>query len=181
MEIPILKGSRVTLRKVKPSDAPKYVRWFSDKEIMMYFGHEYYKINLKDEEKFLRSYCVKPKRQYIYAIIDENGKHIGGTGLKVKRNKKRVEWGIIIGEKSSWGQGYAGECARLCLDFAFKKLKAERVDLYVVMKNEKAIKAYKKIGFVHEGIMRKAKLNEITGKMEDMGIMSILKNEWKNK
>ncbi len=180
MEIPILKGERVVLRPLKVKDAENYVRWFSDREVLNYMTQMYYRVSLEEERKYIRSLQRQPvKKQYTFAIVNEEGKHIGGTGLNVKLNKKRIEWGIVIGEKSEWGKGYAGECAKLCLDFAFKKLKANRVELYVSIDNKRAVKAYKKIGFKLEGVLRKAKHNKFKNKYEDMGVMSILQDEWK--
>ena len=163
MKVPILKGNRVTLRPLKVKDAENYVRWFKDKEVLNYTTQNYYRVSLEKERKFIRSQQHKnneKRKQYTFAIINEEGKHIGGTGLNVKLNKKRIEWGIVIGEKSEWGKGYAGECAKLCLDFAFKKLKANRVELYLSIENKRGLQAYKKSGFKLEGVLRKAKYNK---------------------
>jgi len=178
MKVPILKGSRIILRPLKVKDAENYVRWFSDKEVMKYFNQEVWKITLEKEKTAIRK--LQRSKTGMSWAIELGGKHIGGTGFQLDKRRKTVRWGIIIGDKKEWGQGYAVESARLCAKYIFKKLNYERMDLLVEMGNEKALKAYKKAGFKLEGVMRSDGCNKLLKRRIDSGVMSILKNEYKN-
>jgi RimJ/RimL family protein N-acetyltransferase len=181
MKGPILKGPRITLRPIRLSDATNWVRWFGDPEVAQYVSPNVYKISLKKEKEHLKDIIKRPK-DITYSIIVEDGKHIGSVGLHLNpKSIYNAGFGIIIGDKSYWGRGYAGECIKLLGDLAFKKFKINRWQLTVFKENKKAIKAYKKAGFKTEGILRQTIKSRVDGKFHDEYIMSILKEEWKNK
>jgi len=179
MKVPILQSPRLTLRPIKLADAKNYVRWFRDKKVMLHFAQRCYRLSLKEEQKWVRQQW---RRQDVmnWAIIVA-GKHIGGTGVQLNEKNKSAYWGIVIGERKQWGQGYAQECVKLVADYVFIKLKYVRLELLVEMPNEKAVRAYKKAGFKLEGVKRKANYNIFFKKHVDEGMMSILREEWLKK
>jgi RimJ/RimL family protein N-acetyltransferase len=65
------------------------------------------------------------------------------------------------------------------LRFAFDDLNLERVYLHVFETNKAAIRVYEKIGFVHEGVLRKAAY--INGEYLSLIVMGILKDEYTNR
>ncbi|MFH1946537.1 MAG: GNAT family protein [Candidatus Magasanikbacteria bacterium] len=176
MKVPILKGERLVLRPVQVKDAPNYVRWFRDKEVMVHFNQAIWRINLDDEKKSIRKF-LRSKDDMNWAI-EVKGKHIGGTGIKLDKINKTVRWGIVIGDKQEWGNGYAVEAAKLCAEYVFTKLRYERIDLFAETENKRAISVYKKVGFKLEGVLRSASYNKLLKKRVDSAIMSILKEEW---
>ena len=74
------------------------------------------------------------------------------------------------------GRGLGREVLALVLDNAFGELGAHRVWLDVKPHNERALGAYRAVGFVHEGVLRDALLTE--GEWESLAIMSVLEHEW---
>lgn len=53
----------------------------------------------------------------------------------------------------------------------------DKIYLYTISNNERARKVYLKNGFIHEGVLRKHYF--CNGDYQDLWVMSILKNEWK--
>ena len=84
---------------------------------------------------------------------------------------------ITIGEKDAWGQGYGTEATRLMLDHAFGTLGLHRVALYVFEFNERAIRAYRRCGFVVEGRSRESIFRD--GRWWDEMAMSVLESDWR--
>jgi diamine N-acetyltransferase len=74
------------------------------------------------------------------------------------------------------GRGVGREALGLVLDHAFGDLGAHRVWLDVKPHNERAARAYRAVGFVHEGVLREALLTD--GAWESLAIMSVLEHEW---
>ena len=102
---------------------------------------------------------------------------IGNCGLFGFDWKNRfAEFGILIGEKDAWGHGYGTDAARLILRFGFDELNLNRVWLRVYDFNPRAGRAYKKAGYVQEGIYRQALYRE--GAYHDIHVMSVLRDEW---
>ena len=74
------------------------------------------------------------------------------------------------------GRGLGRQALALVLDHCFRELGAHRVWLDVKPHNERALRAYRALGFVHEGVLRDAELSD--GKWESLAIMSALEHEW---
>ncbi|HOT31625.1 MAG TPA: GNAT family protein, partial [Petrotogaceae bacterium] len=62
------------------------------------------------------------------------------------------------------------------LDFLFQRFSLNKIKLNVFDYNERAIKSYKKVGFVEEGVLRQELFT--LNKYHDIVMMSILKQEW---
>ena len=84
--------------------------------------------------------------------------------------------GLGIGEREFWGKGLGTDVMRVILRYAFVEVNLRRVTLNVFEYNPRAIRAYEKAGFRHEGRMRKVLNKE--GKRWDILYMGILREEW---
>ena len=83
---------------------------------------------------------------------------------------------ITIGEPEVWGHGFGTEATQLMLDLAFGTLALHRIALYVFEFNERAIRAYRRAGFVIEGRSRESILRD--GRWWDELAMSVLVTDW---
>ena len=90
---------------------------------------------------------------------------------------RKCSLGIYIGEKANNNKGIGYIASQLAIDFSFNGLGMNRVELEVLSNNLNAISLYEKIGFLEEGIKRKAFF--INGDFLDITIMSILTSEFK--
>ena len=86
---------------------------------------------------------------------------------------RSAELGIRIGEEKNRGQGYGKEALRLAVDFCWNHLNLNRVQLVVFKHNDRAIGAYKAVGFRKEGLLRKAAF--IGGGWVDVIVMAALR------
>ncbi len=180
MKPKILKGPRVVLRPIKLSDAPDYVRWFKDKEVVQYLGNKL--LNIK--EKGVRDYFLKmakSKDRYLWAIVADGGQHIGNISCLLEQKDKRVGLGIVIGDKRYWGRGFGPECWEVVANYIFRKLNFNRLQLTVLTTNSRAVKAYQKVGFKKEGVLRENIYAWVGKKFCDEYVMSILRAEWVKK
>jgi RimJ/RimL family protein N-acetyltransferase len=75
------------------------------------------------------------------------------------------------------GRGVGSNLLRSVLQFCFNDLAAHRVELHVFVENERAYRAYLKIGFVEEGIIRDIH-RDADGSFRSMRLMSLLRPEW---
>jgi len=119
---------------------------------------------------------VKPGELTIEGA-EEHWKLIGSCGFfNLDSRNRSSEFGIMIGDKSCWNQGYGTEAVRLLVQHGFNTLNLNRIYLRVLENNPRAIRAYEKAGFTHEGRQRQAEFRE--GKYVDMLVMSMLKEEF---
>ncbi len=82
----------------------------------------------------------------------------------------------MIGEKRFWNQGYGSEAMRLMLKYGFETVNLHRIYLRVFENNPRAVRAYEKAGFVHEG--RERESHFIGGKYIDTLLMSVIRPDW---
>lgn len=136
------------------------------------------------EPDVARFVTVESREQHEAAIADPNQRHLiviegskrlGYVILRGVEDRNRVieVRRIVVTER---GQGLGRVALRLVVDRAFRKYGAHRVWLDVMPQNERALRVYRDVGFVHEGVMREAQL--VNGVHESLAIMSILEQEW---
>jgi RimJ/RimL family protein N-acetyltransferase len=86
-------------------------------------------------------------------------------------------FGIFIGEAEGRGKGFGTEVAALIVRYAFATLNLNRVWLQVYEDNKGAIRAYEKVGFKREGLLRHDSFRD--GKYGNTVVMGLLRSEWK--
>ncbi|TNE74535.1 N-acetyltransferase [bacterium] len=112
-----------------------------------------------------------------FTICDvETHKPIGQTALV------RIDWvgrmGIYylgIAYPEFWGKGIGSEVTKLMVDYTFKTLNFNRIELKVASENTGAIKVYEKQGFKREGTLRQAMYRD--GRYSDFHVMSIIRDD----
>ncbi|MGB2896128.1 MAG: GNAT family protein [Anaerolineales bacterium] len=174
-------GERIRLRAVEREDLPRFVKWFDDPEVRAGISL-FMPLSLAEEEDWYEGMLKKDPIEHTLSIDVHKGEtwtHIGGCGLfDLEPQSRRMELGVIIGERSSWDQGIGTDVVRTLLRHAFETLNLNRVVLQVYETNLRAIQVYKKIGFIEEGRLRQDHF--INGQYVDVVIMGILCEEWKS-
>ena len=149
---PIITTERLQLEPLSLSHVSyDYVNWMNDKDVNRYLetGGDYTLEKLKD---FLKQ--VELDNILFWAIhLKINNKHIGNIKIDpINTRHKYAEYGIMMGNKSEWGKGYAKEASLAVIDYCFASLlNLRKVNLGVHAKNISAVELYKKIGFKEEG------------------------------
>lgn len=176
----MIQGKRVRLRAPTRSDLPRFVDWLNDPEVTAGLLITL-PMSLEDEEAWFTSMLSRPLAEHPMVIEIQQGNEwvaVGNCGFhNIDWRARAAEVGIFIGEKSLWNQGYGSEAMSLLLTHGFKTLNLNRIALDVYETNPRAIRAYEKVGFVHEGRKRQAMYKN--GKYIDILIMSVLRSEWK--
>lgn len=172
-----IKCHRITLRSIKESDAASFRKWLQDKEVVRHLLVQK-ALSLSEEIKWVKE-NLKSKNNFVWSMIDENKVLIGNINIVLDKKDQCVTMGIVIGEKTAWGKGYGQEAIEAVMGYAFKKLKCNRFELFIHTDNVRARRLYDKMGFVYEGTQRKKRYNLITKKFDDLGAMSILRQEYK--
>ncbi len=185
-------GERLRFRAVEREDLPTFLKWINDPDVRFGLGL-YLPLSMDDEQEWYngvrkrqpdeRNLVIEvrlPARQGglpAKQVGEPAWKMIGGIGFfRLDYKNRSAEFGIMIGDKSSWNQGYGTEAVRLLLHLGFNTLNLNRIYLRVLENNPRAIRAYEKAGFTHEGRQRQAEFKD--GKYVDLLVMSILKSEF---
>lgn len=175
----IVYGKRVRLRGAERSDLEKFVTWINDPEVTAGLTL-FLPMSSVDEEKWFENAMQRPQEEKPLVIDMKDGtdwRLIGNSSFfAFDWVARSAEVGIMIGDKTVWNQGFGSEVMTLLLRHGFGTLNLNRIYLRVFAENKRAIRAYEKVGFVHEGCMRQAAYKN--GSYSDVLYMSVLREEW---
>ena len=170
-----------TLRELCRDDMPEINKWRNNQELISFLGAPFRFIDQAVDEKWYIDYLSNRNNTIRCAIIDqqEPEKILGLVSLTaIDWISRSCEFHIMIGKEQDRGKGIGSYALKAILEHAFNNMNLDRVELAVLSYNTRAISLYKKQGFVVEGCMRSAVYKN--GKYEDMIMMSLLDNEWKD-
>lgn len=145
----IITTDRLGLRNWKSSDEAPFAEMCADPEVMQQFP----KPLSTDESialiKRLQSHFEKYGYCYFAVDILDTSEFIGFIGLANQTWESEFTPCVDIGwrlKRSAWGQGYATEGAKACLDAAFSKFNVSEVLAFATDTNLPSQKVMKKIG-----------------------------------
>ncbi|KAH9054252.1 acyl-CoA N-acyltransferase [Lactarius vividus] len=166
---------RLVLRAFRPNDADTMLEFINDAEIQAHTTLDAVVPRTDKWKENPRMWAEKPGL-FVVVELKETGEMIGHLSLNTAIPKNRdATLGISLGRRFV-GKGYGTEAMRWAIGYGFKELGLHRVQLTVNETNENALEAYKHVGFVEEGRLRKALWKG--GKFVDIILMSILDDEW---
>ncbi len=175
----MIYGERIRLRAIEREDLPAFVEWLNDPEVIAGL-FVYVPMSMEEEKSWFEGLANRPAEERPLCIevkTEEGWCMIGNVGLgHIEPANRAAEMGIVIGDKAYWNQGYGSEAMTLLLKYGFETLNLNRMYLRVYETNPRAIRAYEKAGFVHEGRFRQALYAD--GKYHDVLVMSVLRPEW---
>jgi RimJ/RimL family protein N-acetyltransferase len=175
LDLPVLRGARVTLRRPRPEDAAARLRLGTDAEIFRMYGGSRADMRPMTEDAAKR--WVQRLLEQNYAWVIEAEQLIGQIRLhRVDLRDRRASLAIGIEDPARLGIGLGAEAIALVLEYAFNALELHRVSVRVVDYNARAIRAYRKCGFVVEGREREAAF--VDGAWHDDVMMAILDREY---
>jgi RimJ/RimL family protein N-acetyltransferase len=174
----VLTGSRVVLRRHTAENLGAFRRWYSDPEIARLARYQEAPMRSEEIERFFTARVVGSEALAM-AIHERASDRLVGTCAfsQLDGENGSALYHITIGEKDVWGRGYGTEATRLMLDHAFGKLGLHRVALFVFEFNERAIRTYRRCGFVVEGRSRESIYRD--GRWWDELAMSVLESDWR--
>ncbi|MCI0377671.1 MAG: GNAT family N-acetyltransferase [Gemmataceae bacterium] len=154
MRNPYLIGQTVYLRPVERDDADLVAPWVNDPEVRWYLAGRP-PINQVSELDYIDRMSRSEHDLVLLIVRVEDDRRIGMQGLhQIDFRNRHACFGIALGDKEAWGQGYGTEATRLLLQHAFETMNLNRVWLQVYEYNERAMRSYLKLGFKKEGVLR---------------------------
>lgn len=175
-------GDGVRLRAVERDDLPHFQAWFNDANVNVHLG-VFLPQSKAHEEAWFQKAVEGPREEFPLAIEIPSGdswRMVGNCGLfKIDWRNRSAGLGISIGDRDCWSQGIGAKAIRLLLDHGFGSLNLHRIWLQVFAENERAVRCYEKVGFVHEGRFRQSEHR--LGRYRDTLVMSVLRPEWESR
>ena len=172
-----LDGERVQLRRHDPKNYGLYAEWYGDPEVWHLtswaktpLGRSAVKRLFEEREMSITddSFAIHPTGEKA---------PVGVISLmNLSEANESAELSVIVGSPDDRSHGYGAEAIGLIVRYAFEDLGLNRVGLSVFDFNDAAISTYERLGFVHEGRLRRAVKRE--DGFRDALLMSVLRDEW---
>lgn len=176
----ILETERLILSSVTLADCSEnYLSWLNDTDVNMYLESGFYQHNMQGLVDFVNGYQSNKKAVFLVIRLKENNKHIGNIKIdKINYIHRNCEYGIMMGDKTEWGKGYAKEASIAIINYGFEELGLNKVNLGVIDSNDVAVKLYEKIGFVVEGVLKQNFYERTSNTLKNEIRMAVFNNTW---
>jgi RimJ/RimL family protein N-acetyltransferase len=176
---PMIAHGAVYLRAGEREDIPRFAAWMNDWRTSRTLGTRSPFSLPMEEAWFERMSANQGKEGYFFvACLLEDDRPIGTVGLfELDLSDGNAGLGISIGAPEDRGRGLGTDTLRALLGFGFGMLRLERIWLDVYDMNPGARRVYERVGFVHEGTLRRAVFRE--GRYLDVHRMAVLADEWR--
>jgi ribosomal-protein-alanine N-acetyltransferase len=171
--LPVLRGELVTLRELRPSDAPSLCALLTNEEVSRFVSPP--PTSTDGFERFI-GWTLRQRKAgtYVCYAVTLRGFDTAIGIIQVRQLEtafSTAEWGFMIGSEF-WGKGVFQESAALVLDFVFGTLGVHRLEARAAVLNGRGNGALMKIGAVLECQLRRSFYKN--GQHFDQALYSIL-------
>ena len=169
----MLTTKRISIGPLVPEDFGPLFAWANDVAASR-LDYSYRPVDLMAHQQWWNALGKDPAK-VVFAIRKLTEPPIIGYVQIVNINAvhRSADLGIRIGAEKDRGQGLGKEALSLAVEFIWNHLNLNRVQLVVFKHNERAIAAYRAVGFKKEGVLRKASF--IGGAWVDLVLMAALR------
>ena len=170
----MLTGDRVVLRPLRPSDVEPL--WRARLDPLTWAQTTEKPLSPEPLEEMQARYAAPGPSGSAQFAVDVDGVLAGRAGLfGVDDLARTAEVGLTLLPEHR-GQGLGQDVLRVLLGYAFRSRNLRRVHLQTLASNERALGAYRAVGFVEEGRLREHAWVE--GAYDDVVLMAVLRSEW---
>jgi [ribosomal protein S5]-alanine N-acetyltransferase len=175
MDVVGLKGERVRLVPPEPAlHMENALRWMNDPDVTSRLEH-ITGVTRRQEEAFFDRIATQRENELHWAIVTEDLGHVGFIALhQVVWKARTALGGIVLGDRRSWGRGFATDAVRVRSKFAFEQLGLHRVEGHTI--NPAMRRVYEKCGYSHEGVARRKVWRD--ARWHDVDYYAILEDDY---
>ncbi|MBP2316822.1 GNAT family N-acetyltransferase [Azospirillum soli] len=148
-----LVSPRLVLRALTDNDVgPAYLGWLTDPDVVRHLEVRFSDCSGEAVRRFIASTNASNDSLLCGITLRNDGKHIGNIKLgPVNPWHRRAELGLVIGDRTEWGKGYATEAIALITEHAFTVLGLEKVTAGCYSGNEGSRRAFVTAGYSEVG------------------------------
>lgn len=151
----MLETNRLIMRPHLLTDAQDMMILNQDPDVIRYTGDVGFK-TLEDSHKVISERLIPQfnlhKMGRFHTSL-KDGTFIGWCGLRFFPEQDEVDLGYRF-MKKFWGQGFATESSKRCLEYGFQELKLKRIIAKAMPENIPSIKVIQKLGMTFKGYVK---------------------------
>lgn len=157
---PRIEGARVWLQPFTEADlTPAYLGWLSDPVATRYSNQRFARHTRESSLAYLHSFDGSPN--FFFSVRRRNdGLALGTMTAYVALNHGTADMGILIGERSVWGQGYGLDAWSSLLGWLLTERGLRKVTAGTLDCNAPMLRLMEKSGMHAEGARRRQEIVE---------------------
>ena len=172
-----MKSERLFLRPVTKNDVTLYQKSTEDEEIRYMTGTPR-AYSIEEIEAHIERITQDDSREDFAICLNDSKEMIGEMSLlDIDEVNHSAGFRISMVTTDHVGKGLGTEAMNLMVHYVFEGLNLNRLQLEVFSHNKRGIRAYEKVGFIKEGVLRQALF--YNNQYSDEIIMSIIKDDYK--
>ena len=160
------------IRAVEPDDLASTRRWRNDPAVAAPALGRRFPITVGGEQQWFDNLGVGQfPTHVVWAVANAKSSIVGLVQLyDIDWIHRTASFGIWIGPEH-WNLGHGSRATQLAVEHGLRDLDLRQIRLSVLSDSEAALRTYKKVGFVEEGVQRGAVL--VGGQTVDLVLMCI--------
>lgn len=141
-------GAPFVLSRLRRQDLPQIVAAFHNLELTTYLRGFGFSASEAEQTEWLEANLKDTPTQTMFGIYDAAETLIGSVALRdIDHRVNTAELGVAVYDPAHWGQGYGSAATLLICQYGAFHLGLYNIMLKVFAFNERAIRAYRKVGF----------------------------------
>ncbi len=149
------KTPSIYLQSINETDAnDEYVQWLNDPLINQYLETRHYQQDFQSIINFIKEMETNPNEHLFTIRLRDNNKHIGNIKVgNINPHYDIADISLFIGDKDSWGKGFATQAIQLISRYSFEQLKLRKLCAGAYKPNIASTMAFIKAGYVRDGVL----------------------------
>jgi [ribosomal protein S5]-alanine N-acetyltransferase len=176
---PELKTERLILRKLQSSDASKLYELYQEAEVTRYL--DWSGTSTEQEAKLVLAFFeqqFRSSKSLRWAIAEVESNALIGTIVMTNFRKDAIaDIGYDLA-RPYWGKGLMKEALTRLLEFCDDELNLLRLQAYIRPENIASAKLVSKLGFLSEGLLRRAGYHESRNEFFDVLLYARVQENW---
>lgn len=171
----IIDHENIELRSITADDTEDIIRWRNKESVRKNFLDQRL-FTVEGHTNWLNTMVKTGKVEQFIIWDKEENKPVGSVFLRdIDHENKKAEYGIFIGEDSARGKGIGTKAAKAIVQYGFNELHLHKIFLRVLADNVRAVKSYKKAGFIQEAYLKDELI--LNGEYRDIILMAVINSE----
>ena len=151
-----IESARLRLRNLGPDDVTeRYLSWLRDPVVTRYLEIRFAAQTAESTCVYIEQMNNSPDNLFLGIFLRDEDLHIGNIKLgPIDTQHGRGDFGLMIGDRTCWGRGYAGEAIKTLTVYCFSVLDLHKVSCGLYAGNEGSRRAFLNAGWFEEGRRR---------------------------
>lgn len=154
MTVDVWRHGPIYLRPIGADDvSDAWVRGLNDPDVVRRTEARHTAWTVESVREYAEREASSRDSVLLGVFLSEGDRHIGNVRLSGwDRTHRRVELGILLFDRSTWGLGYGTEALDAACEYAFGELGVHKVCADYYADNTASARMFEKAGFVPQGV-----------------------------